>query len=231
MMPAMKNPLMLLALMVVFQFVALAPIPNTAQRAQRIKGRACAVLVDMQPLYLTRIDRKELKREVNYIYSTLEFCYRNGIPIVALEIEGAGDTEPDIKDELVRLGATFVRKDGNSGFEGTDLEEQLNRMDIDTVILMGVNASICVKATAEDALACGFSICTSRQLVEEPGEWRPGIKTYESVTWFMENGIYCDRYKDLLYVIANSREYSERPYKPMPIASARDLSGNGRVNG
>ena len=218
MFPALKNPYILLALMVVFHIVSLAPMPNTVQREQRVNGRVCAILVDMQPFYLSRINDKELKRETSYIFDTLEFCHRNGIPIIALEIEGAGMTEGDFKNKIDQYGAIYIRKDGDSGFCNTDLETELNRLHIDTLLLMGVNASICVKATARDAINCGFSICTSKQLVAEPDEWRPGIKTYESVNWFIENGIYCDRYKDLLYVVANSSEYSEQPYKPIPIA-------------
>ena len=152
------------------------------------------------------INEKEKKKEIPYILDTLDFCYERKIPIFVLETRNAGDTIDPIKDRLDRYGACYIQKVENSGFPETSLDEELKRLDVKTLLLMGVNASVCVRQTAEDALELGYGVCTSRDLIAEPPVWHRGFKTYESISWFKKNGVYCDNYADLLHVIANSYE-------------------------
>jgi len=201
--------------MLVFHSLALLPLPDKAQRSQLIEGKAAAVAVDMQPVYLSFINNGERAKEMKNILKTLAFCHERGIPIFALEIKGVGRTTEVLKDKLDEYDATYIFKEDNSGFVNTDLNSRLKSLGIKTLILMGVNASICVKATAEDAMELGYEICTSKQLIAEPYQWRPGIRTYESIPWFIKNGVYCDRYDDLLYVISNSYNRVELPAQLM----------------
>jgi nicotinamidase-related amidase len=189
--------------------VCLTPLSNP-QRDQIINGKLAAVVVDMQPVYLCGITDKEKKREIPKLLKTLDFCHENEIPIFVLEIDGGGETLDVIKEKLNDYGATYITKEGTSGFDGTDFELQLKKAQARSLILMGINASVCVKNTAEDALDLGFGICTSKQIIAEPPVWHRGYKTYESISWFTRNGVYCDNYRDLLYVISKGIEENKR---------------------
>jgi maleamate amidohydrolase len=53
-------------------------------------------------------------------------------------------------------GERVIIKKNASGFAGTDLHNYLTSIGIDTVLIAGVTASCCVRATVQDALAHGF---------------------------------------------------------------------------
>lgn len=53
-------------------------------------------------------------------------------------------------------GERVIIKKSASGFPGTDLHNYLTSIGVDTVIVTGVTASCCVRATIYDALAHGF---------------------------------------------------------------------------
>jgi nicotinamidase-related amidase len=215
-MSVLTNPRTVLALIAIFYLLALLPLPNRAQRNQVIFGRPVALVIDMQPVFLSRIDPGERRREMSNIVDTLDFCHGNDIPIINIEMDGAGEVVEPIRGRVKRYGAAHISKTEYSAFRGTDLKEMLKEFKAVTVILIGVNASVCVKATATDALAEGFAIATSREIIAEPREWHPGIRSFESINWFTDNGVYCDKYKDLLYVISHSDEHRDITANPLP---------------
>lgn len=51
-----------------------------------------------------------------------------------------------------------VRKKRFSGFYATDLDQELKRRDIDTLVLTGVCTDICVQYTAADAVMRGYRV-------------------------------------------------------------------------
>ncbi len=53
-------------------------------------------------------------------------------------------------------GEPVVTKQHASGFHGTDLADRLRALQIDSVVVVGVSTSGCVRATATDASANGF---------------------------------------------------------------------------
>jgi nicotinamidase-related amidase len=53
-------------------------------------------------------------------------------------------------------GERIIIKKSASGFAGTDLHNYLTSVGVDTVLVTGVTASCCVRATIQDALAHGF---------------------------------------------------------------------------
>jgi nicotinamidase-related amidase len=55
-----------------------------------------------------------------------------------------------------RDGERVIVKKNASGFAGTDLHNYLTSIGVDTVLITGVTASCCVRATVQDALAHGF---------------------------------------------------------------------------
>jgi maleamate amidohydrolase len=68
-------------------------------------------------------------------------------------------------------GEVVVRKQYASGFFGTSLASTLTALGIDTVVLVGVSTSGCVRATALDALQSGFRPIVVRDAV---GDRAPG---------------------------------------------------------
>lgn len=50
-----------------------------------------------------------------------------------------------------------------SAFFATDLALTLHEQDIETVVLAGVKTNVCIRATAQDAFAHGFSVIVPRE--------------------------------------------------------------------
>ena len=69
-------------------------------------------------------------------------------------------------------GDIVVTKQHASGFHGTDLVDHLRRLEADSVIVVGVSTSGCVRATATDASANGFRPFVVRQAV---GDRTPAV--------------------------------------------------------
>jgi len=69
----------------------------------------------------------------------------------------AGSEAVAIDPELEMASTDIlIEKEYPSAFHGTDLEERLRARGVDTVILTGCTTSVCVRATAVDAMQRGF---------------------------------------------------------------------------
>ncbi len=70
--------------------------------------------------------------------------------------------------------ATEREADAYSGFQGTDLEARLKREGVKRVFVGGLATDYCVRATALDALACGFEVIlledAARGVDVQPGD-------------------------------------------------------------
>jgi nicotinamidase-related amidase len=71
-----------------------------------------------------------------------------------------------------RVGDTIIVKKYPSAFFGTGLHETLQRQEIDTLILTGCTTSVCVRATALDAMQHGYRTLVVREAV---GDFDPAI--------------------------------------------------------
>ena len=75
----------------------------------------------------------------------------------------------EIVDECRPLvGETIIRKHGYSAFEGTELEHDLRRAGVDTVLMCGVVTYACVLATSFSAFDKGFDVC---MVADAVGSW------------------------------------------------------------
>ena len=98
-----------------------------------------------------------------------------GVPVIHLQlvIAEADLRSPDMPDELrftrgsagvqilaeVRApGDIVVEKPKDSGFFDTKLDEVLRSLDVDTVVICGMQAQICVQTTAADAHFRGYGV-------------------------------------------------------------------------
>ena len=84
------------------------------------------------------------------------------VPALACFGEGAAGDWGDLALEP-EAGEVVVVKQYASAFFGTSLATTLHTAGVDTVVLAGVSTSGCVRATAMDALNCGFHPLVVRQ--------------------------------------------------------------------
>jgi len=166
----------------------------------KIKADNLAVLViDMQDFWLSDVDEKELKTELPYQADVLEYCKNNNIPVFVIEYDNCGPTTDYLKKKIDLLSKKeYIIKNRTNAFEKTELGKKLKETKVETIVLMGVYASACVKETAKGALEAGLKIATSKELIADD------IKYYnkkENVEWYNKKGVYKDSYKELLSMI------------------------------
>jgi len=156
----------------------------------------------MQEWFLNAIEYDERLREIPYHLEVLEYCRVNNLPVVVLEYKGCGPTVSILKDKVEILkDKSYIAKPKDDGFENTNLRQVLKEKHIETVLLMGINASACVMSTAAGAVMNGFKVMISKDLISDP-------KSYdrdESVSWYKDNTIYRDDYKELLCLLPKKK--------------------------
>jgi len=190
-----------------------SPVDTTFQKPQQtleekvVKkqsiGNLAVLLIDMQEWFLLGIEYEEKHREIPYQLEVLDYCKKNDIPVFVLEYKDCGPTVKILKDKVDSLEKkTYIIKNHDDGFIDTDLAKELRRKNIDTVLLMGINASACVLSTASGAIIAGFKIMTSDDLIADPKSYGEN----ESINWYEQNGIYREDYKDLLDLISKEKQ-------------------------
>lgn len=82
-------------------------------------------------------------------------AFHRKVPALATLKEGTRwvDVDPRLSP---RTDEVVLRKVGASGFFGTPLASVLTGWGVDTLVVCGASTSGCVRATAVDALQCGF---------------------------------------------------------------------------
>ena len=91
---------------------------------------------------------------------------KNSVPVIFVQhCEGAGEIfeEGSPRWELhealkPRPTEKLVRKRAESAFEKTDLEGTLRDLDIEQLVLCGLQSEFCVRSTAKSALKLGFRV-------------------------------------------------------------------------
>ncbi len=163
------------------------------------------LLIDMQPYFTRRVSNIETI-EVPNMLRVLEHAGENKIPVVVLEYEGNGSTIGALKAKVDALPTSkaYVSKSYDNGFANTDLRYRLRCMGTTEVVLMGINASACVKATATGALNKGFGILTSLDLIAD--SYYCGNLDHRSGDWYRKHGRVAQDHHDLLGFIDKKRE-------------------------
>ncbi len=91
--------------------------------------------------------------------------WRLKIPAETLQL---GSEAVEIDDRIRPLKSEIViTKKQASAFHGTPLQSLLSAGGIDTVVITGVTASACVRASVEDAIADGFRPIVVREAVSD----------------------------------------------------------------
>lgn len=156
------------------------------------------LLIDMQDFFVQHIADKDAYEMIRRQVDVLDYCRRHDVPVFFLEFLGFKKTIEILSNKAAKLRKyKSVIKRSDDGFEKTDLAAQLHAEGVRKVMLMGINASYCVKNTAAGAINNGFSIMTSRQLIADEGSCP--TKEFEiSIGWYKKNGQYDDDYTKLL---------------------------------
>jgi len=150
------------------------------------KNTTAFVLMDMQ----TGNGSAQNKRAIiPHQIVVLETCKRLGIPVVIMEFAGRGVTHRKLRDTVSGYtNVHLVEKNDWSAFNGTTLDETLRTLGIDSFLLGGVEASVCLYETAVDAIARGYRVTVCGALTAGYGKryagsnrsdlWRPNNVNY-----------------------------------------------------
>jgi hypothetical protein len=138
---------------------------------------------------------RRAKRMIKRQEKMLEDCISLNIPIGLVERKGKGETIPSLKkiwyDSFPKID---IKKDHQSAFENTPLEEDLEEIGVKNIILIGINAKACVWESAKEGLAKGFKVFTSPDLIDNTC----GSSTRTEYWWYSQNGVWVKKRKKLL---------------------------------
>ena len=94
-----------------------------------------------------------------------------GSPLYALSVFDQGSQLGDVPAELEpHPDELTITKQYASAFFGTSLASTLNALGVDTVLIIGLSTSGCVRASAVDALQLGFIPVVVREAVGDRDE-------------------------------------------------------------
>jgi nicotinamidase-related amidase len=112
------------------------------------KSSLGVLLIDMQDNFLEYIEDKEKKKLIKNQIGIIYLCEVYDIPLIFLEYEGNGRTIGELQEAAQKVRVKIaLEKSYDDGFANTDLADKLRALSIDTLLLMGINASACVKRT------------------------------------------------------------------------------------
>jgi len=146
--------------------------------------KTAVIVIDMINDFVTGVFKSDRAAKIiPNIKALLEYTRKQKVPIVyatdahlpnvdpEFDVWGshavAGSRGAEIIDELKPHKGDFrVLKRKYSAFQGTDLDQLLRELKIDTVILTGVVTDICIQHTAADAFFRGYKIIVPKDCVQ-----------------------------------------------------------------
>ncbi len=98
-----------------------------------------------------------------------------------LALEGSDGAK--VMSEFVDNNDVVVQKNSDSGFYETTLNDELQKRDIEVVVITGMQTQICVQVTASDALFRGYNVwvpedCVVSALPEDKTRSLDWMKSY-----------------------------------------------------
>ena len=165
------------------------------------KGGKAIIIVDMLNDFVTgslRCDRAQ--RIIPHLVQLVGEARKNGVPVIfsndahikgidhELKLWGdhaiAGTEGAKVIPELEPIdGDYIIPKRRYSGFYGTDMDMLLRELGVDTVIITGLHAHMCVRHTAADAYYRGYDIVIPTDGVDSFTEedYQAGLKYLKEV--------------------------------------------------
>jgi nicotinamidase-related amidase len=146
------------------------------------------LLIDMQNYYTRYLAEATRKWIVAQQIQVVRTCAEKDVPLVILEYRGCGRTIPVLLNEIAKVPRVVtIVKSHNDGFRGTRLHKVLRRFGAVELALMGINASSCVRDTADSAIAFDYRIVTADDVIaDEAGCDGRG----KSRQWYEANGLF-----------------------------------------
>lgn len=188
--------LIILPFLLVWHFIKIAIkvfiFPDDADRTRErinpaIDTGLTVVMVDMQEYFLSDLSKERVAKLIRHQKKVLEYCLKHDIPVVVLEYAYCGSTIPELRKLVKKLRRKrFFLKQCDDGFESVigSLHDILQEWQTGKLIFMGVNATVCVRQTAESAKDKGYQVLTSPRLVEDSERGKGS-----SMKWYVRNGI------------------------------------------
>lgn len=150
-------------------------------------SKTAVILIDMQENFLGRIDKKRRTEMIKNQIIIIRLCAQLDIPLFVLEYRQQPKTIEELKEEIAKVPRKCtITKHRDNGFIKTKLAEKLKELNINKVLLMGVNATACVLRTGAGAIKNGFNIITCNRLIADPDHFPDP----NDMSWFKQNGIY-----------------------------------------
>lgn len=151
---------------VLFVFVTLSALPAFAGNS----GFA-TVLIDMQQGFYQRggvSGSPKLEALVRNQARLLAWSVRKGIPVVVLQYQGFGETDPRLM-KIVKNGAyKVIWKNNDGGFYGMSHDELLATLKgwkVDSLIVAGINGAYCVRSTIQGALENKYNVMSTNYVI------------------------------------------------------------------
>jgi len=164
------------------------------------------LIIDMQPHFLQNIEKKEKRIMINSQIELIHYLSERGAPIIILEYLGDGKTIEEITKEIdFSKNEKPLIKRIDDGFYHTGLHVLLKKHKSKNLILMGINAMSCVKATAEGALSRkGYKICTARNLIAEKEKYTDKEMNHSIENYYSAVGTFFRTEKELTAFLEKS---------------------------
>jgi nicotinamidase-related amidase len=140
----------------------------TFGRKLPVETFSTAVLIDMQQEFVSTLETKTRDELVAAQTAVIRHCVAKDVPLVVLMYREQGAVIQELRLEIRKVPriAVIVR-DEYDGFYRTGLEQTLDMFGAESLLLMGINASCCVRQTAETALQKKFRIITASDLIAD----------------------------------------------------------------
>ncbi len=131
--------------------------------------RAMVLVIDVQEKLLPAVLRHD--RVVAATCKLLEGVAVFDLPVLATEQypKGIGPTVPEIRSRLASCGAEILEKPTFSACGEGPVREALRRIDRPQIILIGIEAHVCVQQTALDLRAMDYDVFVCADAVSSRG--------------------------------------------------------------
>lgn len=154
----------------------------------------------MQDFFLEKFSDERRASLIAEQKKVIDFCVKNTIPIIVLEYATRGETTKELNDVLKKsFHATVIKKENNSGFRDTNLDDLLKNLKINKLLLMGINGTGCVQDTAIGALKRGYSIFTGKTVIASSTKNDANHKVSEK--WYSKHGPFLEATDEILKIL------------------------------
>jgi nicotinamidase-related amidase len=167
---------------------------------------AVLIVIDVQEKLFTHMAEKQKLLET--LAKLIQFASIMKIPIIVTEQypKGLGQTITEVKKLVPHI--TPVEKVEFSCFDSAKFKEALANLEAKTLIIMGIEAHICVTQTAIDGRQSGYRIC----VVEDAISSRNLSDKATAIERMWQNGVTIVTSEMLIYEIlrkAGTREFKQ----------------------